>query len=269
MPKSSPLHIGGQFWLNVNDGAPLGEERIALLEQIAVSGSITQAAKALKISYKCAWDAVDAMNNIAPTPVVATATGGRGGGGARLTPEGERLIAAYRAIAAEYAQFLDGMNARLGDSAATLTLLRRLAMRTSARNQLMGAVAEVTLRAVDAEVVIAIQGGERIVAGVTNESVETLRLRPGRSVWALIKAVAVHIVIAPDSSASTGVNQLCGVVQRITRGEVNAEVVIALKSGVTLRGLLALAQLEHQNLTEGSAATAVFLPASVIIGVDG
>ncbi len=265
---STSLNIGGQFWLNGNDNTPLGEERIALLEQIAVSGSITQAAKALKISYKCAWDAVDSMNNVAPAPVVTTATGGRGGGGARLTPEGERLIAAYRTIAAEYAQFLEGMNARLGDSTAALTLVRHLALRTSARNQLLAKVVEVTLRTVDAEVVLEISGGARIVAGVTNESVETLRLRPGRAVWALLKAVAVQIVIAPDPHASAGVNQLCGVVQRLTRGDAAAEVVIALPSEVTLRGLLPLVQLEQFGLREGSRACAVFSAASIIIGVD-
>ena len=72
-----------------------------MLEQIAERGSITQAAKALKISYKTAWDAVDALNNLAPARVVETATGGRGGGGARLTDEGRRLIDAYHTIAAE------------------------------------------------------------------------------------------------------------------------------------------------------------------------
>jgi molybdate transport system regulatory protein len=104
-----------------------GEERIRLLEQIAEQGSITQAAKALKISYKATWDAVDAINNLAPAPVVETATGGRGGGGTRLTEDGRRLIAAYRMIGAEYGRFLASINAALGDTGTALDLLRRLA----------------------------------------------------------------------------------------------------------------------------------------------
>lgn len=268
MPKSSPLHVGGQFWFNVSEGAFLGEERIALLEHIAERGSITQAAKSLKISYKAAWDAVDAMNNLAPAPVVETATGGRGGGGARLTAEGRQLIAAYRAIAVEYARFLDGINATLGDSASALGLLQRLAVRTSARNQLIGKVIAVTLRTVDAEVVLALQGGERISVGVTNESVELLRLYPGRHVWALIKAVAVSIHRTPNPELPSKINQLCGVVQRITRGEGPIEVVIALPSGVTIRGLMTTEQLEQQTICDGDGACACFPASAVILGVD-
>jgi molybdate transport system regulatory protein len=269
-PKTTlkPLHVAGEFWLDVNDVAFLGEERIALLEQIAERGSITQAAKALKVSYKAAWDAVDAMNNVAPSPVVETATGGRGGGGARLTDEGRRLIAAYRTIAGEYQRFLDGINAAMGDPTATLDLLRRLAMRTSARNQFIGRIVSVTARTVDAEVLIEIQGGQRISAGVTNESVESLSLRPGRSVWTLVKAVAVGIVREPETATAPGTNTLCGLVQRITRGEGPAEVVIALSSGVTVRGVIAADRLDQLGITEQLPACAVFSAASVIVGVD-
>ncbi|MBK1693417.1 molybdenum-dependent transcriptional regulator [Chromatium weissei] len=268
MHKSTPLHVGGQFWFNLNESTFLGKERIALLEQIAERGSITQAAKALKISYKAAWDAVDTMNNIAPAPVVETATGGRGGGGTRLTEDGRQLIAAYRAIAAEYARFLDGINATLGDSAATLALLQRLAMRTSARNQLIGKVIAVTVRTVDAEVLLEIQGGTRISVGVTNESVELLRLYPGRQVWALIKAVAVAIHRAPIAELPDKINQLCGVVQRVIRGDDSVEVVIALPSGVTIRGLMTTAQFDQEGLCDGDAACASFPTSAVIIGVN-
>jgi molybdate transport system regulatory protein len=238
------------------------------LEQIGERGSITQAAKAVGVSYKAAWDAVDAINNVSPTPLVATATGGRGGGGARLTDEGRRLIAAYRTIAAEYRQFLNGINAAMGDSGAALELLRRLAMRTSARNQFIGRIVAVTARTVDAEVAIEIQGGHRIAAGVTNESVESLGLRPGRTVWALIKAAAVGIAREPDPQAPPGTNALPGVVQRITRGDGPAEVVVALSSGVTVRGLIAADLLDRLALQEQDAAAAIFPSSSVIVGVD-
>ena len=273
MPRSSdvspaPLRVGGEFWLGVNDVAFLGEERIALLEQIAERGSITQAAKALKVSYKAAWDAVDAINNLAPAPVVTTAAGGRGGGGARLTEEGRQLIAAYRTIATEYQRFLTGINAAMGDPGAALDLLRRLAMRTSARNQFIGRIVAVTMRTVDAEVVLEIQGGQRICAGVTCESVESLGLRPARRVWALVKAAAIDVVPAAPPDARPGTNHLCGTIQRITRGDGPAEVVVALPTEVTVCGVVASGTLDRLGLTEGTPACAVFSPASVILGVD-
>jgi molybdate transport system regulatory protein len=266
-PPKPPLNVAGQVWLNVDEVAFLGEERIALLEQIEARGSITQAAKAVGVSYKAAWDAVDAVNNLAPAQVVSTATGGRGGGGARLTDEGRRLILAYRTIAAQYQRFLADVNLALGDSGATLDLLRRLALRTSARNQFIGRVVAVTLRQVDAEVQIALPGGQRIVAGITNESVECLGLKPGRNVWALVKAVAVAITTAAEPSPP-GTNQLCGSVQRITRSEGPAEVVVALDGGVTVRGVIDVAALAELGIVEQGTACAVFSAASVIVGVD-
>jgi molybdate transport system regulatory protein len=267
-PSGNPVNVAGRFWLSVDEVAFLGEERIALLEQIAERGSITQAAKAVGVSYKAAWDAVDAINNVAPSPVVATATGGRGGGGARLTDEGRRLITAYRTIAAEYQRFLAGINAAMGASGATLDMLRRLALRTSARNQFIGRIVAVTARTVDAEVWIEIQGGERIIAGITNESVELLGLRPGRSVWALAKAVAVGIVREPAPDRPPGTNSLCGTVKQIRRGDGPTEVVIALSAGVTVRGVIDAEALDRLGIVEGGPACAVFPASSVIVGVD-
>lgn len=296
--RPTAVNVGGELWLSVGEVAFLGEARIGLLEQIGERGSITQAAKAAGISYKAAWDAVDAMNNLAPTPVVATATGGRGGGGARLTDEGRRLIAAYRTISAEYRLFLESVNAALGDREAGVAMLQRLALRTSARNQFIGQIVSVTARPVDAEVEIAIQGGARVRAGVTNESVDCLGLRPGRHVWALIKAVAVRIEpetpsassrvgshsspsfsvgTSPNHSSSDGtrtsinepnLNRLCGQVQRITRSDGPAEVVIALEAGITVRGLIDAERLGPLGISEQTRACALFEPASVIIGVS-
>jgi molybdate transport system regulatory protein len=267
-PAKAPLSVAGQVWLNVDETAFLGEDRIALLEQIDARGSITQAAKAVGVSYKAAWDAVDAINNVAPAQVVSTATGGRGGGGARLTAEGRQLIAAYRTIATEYQRFLAGVNAALGDSGAALDLLRRLSLRTSARNQFLGRVVAVTARPVDAEVQIALPGGQRIVAGITNESVEILALKPGRNVWALVKAVAVAIAPPSPDPAQPGSNVLCGMAQRITRSDGPAEVVVALDGGVTVRGVIDAAELEPLGIVEQRPACARFPIASVIVGVD-
>lgn len=271
------LTASGQFWLSVDEVPLLGEERIALLEQIEAQGSITRAAQAAGVSYKAAWDAVDAMNSLAPAPLVTTATGGRGGGGARLTEEGQRLIAAYRSIAAEHQRFLSGVNAALADVGggrgaeladdALLSLLRRRSLHTSARNHFVGRVVAVTARPVDAEVQIALSGGQRILAGITNESVDCLRLRPGRTVWVLVKTVAIAILSA-SAEPGPGVNRLCGTVQRITLSDGPAEVVLALDAGVTIRGVIDASRLEPLGIIEQGSACALFSAASVIIGVD-
>src|SRR3569623_2150992 len=97
-PSHEPLEVGGSVWFQAGANTLGGASRIALLAAIGEFGSITSAAKAVGMSYKGAWDAVDAMNNLAGEPLVVRSTGGRGGGGARLTPRAERLIDSFRRL---------------------------------------------------------------------------------------------------------------------------------------------------------------------------
>ncbi len=84
--------------LDLASGARVGPGKIALLEEIARHGSISAAGRALKMSYRRAWELVEDLNRHLGTPVVSAVTGGSGGGGARLTEAGAALVAAYRAI---------------------------------------------------------------------------------------------------------------------------------------------------------------------------
>lgn len=86
--------------VDLASGARIGPGKIALLEEIARSGSISGAGRALKMSYRRAWELVEDLNRHLGTPVVATAAGGARGGGARLTPSGLTLVAEYRAVEA-------------------------------------------------------------------------------------------------------------------------------------------------------------------------
>jgi molybdate transport system regulatory protein len=76
----------------------VGPGKIRLLEAIEREGSISAAGRALGMSYKRAWDLVDALNALIGAPVVETSAGGHRGGGATLTEAGRRLVADYRAI---------------------------------------------------------------------------------------------------------------------------------------------------------------------------
>ena len=84
--------------IDLAGGARIGPGKVALLEAIAASGSISGAGRTLKMSYRRAWDLVEQLNRSLGEPVVETETGGAGGGGARLTPAGSRLVQQYRAM---------------------------------------------------------------------------------------------------------------------------------------------------------------------------
>ncbi len=87
--------------VSTDEGRAFGPGRADLLEQIAAKGSISAAAKAMDMSYSRAWQLVDSMNTSFKRPLVAAATGGKKGGGARLTKQGEEVLALYRTMQAQ------------------------------------------------------------------------------------------------------------------------------------------------------------------------
>lgn len=92
--------------LYLGEGLSIGPGKVELLRAVDRTRSISAAARALGMPYKRAWLLIDSLNQGFGRPVTETAIGGRGGGGARLTPLGERLVAAY-----------DRLQARLNTSA--------------------------------------------------------------------------------------------------------------------------------------------------------
>lgn len=111
------LRINGRIWLEFTSGDVtdrfMGIGRVELLGHIQQTGSINQAAKAMRMSYKRAWELVHSMNTLADVPLVVTQTGGEKGGGAVVTAEGEKYVAAYRALQERFRQFLADELAKL------------------------------------------------------------------------------------------------------------------------------------------------------------
>jgi len=264
---SPKMHIEGRLWIARNESNLAGHGRIDLLQRIADTGSITKAAKSMGMSYKAAWDAVDAMNNLAGEPLVERVTGGKGGGGTRLTARGQRLVAAFRLIEEEHRRFLHTLGENIEDFTDTYQLMRRLNMKTSARNQFYGKVTEIHSGAVNDEIVVALQGGDRIVAVITQESTRHLGLRPGVDVVALIKAPWVMVAEAGDGLKLSAQNRLAGTVVKLQRGAVNAEVVIQLPGGTTVCAVISNDSADELDLAEGKPAVAIFNASHVILGV--
>ena len=93
-------------------GARFGPGKAALLESIRDTGSISAAARGMGMSYKRAWLLLDSINQAFEAPAVEAATGGHGGGGARLTPFGRDLLDRYRRMeAGVLAEFADDLAA--------------------------------------------------------------------------------------------------------------------------------------------------------------
>ena len=262
-----PMELHGSLWLTVDGERFGGEQRIALLAKIAECGSITQAAKAIKMSYKAAWDAIDAMNNLAGEPLMERVAGGKGGGGTRLTQRGEQLVENFRLIEREHLRFVEQLSRQATGIADDYLLIRRMAMKTSARNQFQGKVVRVTTGAVNDEIELEIAGGQRIIATITHESVTELGLQPGTEALALIKSSSVILLSDEGSGRFSARNRLVGKVARIHPGAVNTEVVLDLPGCTTLAAIITNHSCEELGLAEGENVTAIFKASSVIIGV--
>ncbi len=261
------LQVSGSLWLHRGSSSLGGQARVALLEHIATTGSITAAAKAAGMSYKAAWDAVDAMNQLAGEPLVARSTGGRGGGGTRLTARGAKLVAAFRAVEVAQQQFLARVAADLEHFDEQWPIIARLGLQTSARNQLHGTITGIRRCGVNDEVTLTLPGGEAIRASLTHRSTQTLGLAIGGEAFALIKAPWIDIARGADLAGLPTANRLSGTVQTVTNDEGQAEVILALPGGSHLAAVMPHDTLSARGLTTGVGATATFAATSVILGV--
>lgn len=261
------MELNGSLWLSINGERFGGEQRIALLEKIAECGSISQAAKAIGISYKAAWDAMDAMNNLAGEPLLERMAGGKGGGGTRLTQRGEQLVHNFRLIEREHLRFIQQLSRQATDMTDDYLLIRRMAMKTSARNQFFGEVTGIKNGAVNDEIELRIGGGQALIATVTHESTLALGLRPGAEAFALIKSSSVILVRDDQAARFSARNCLSGRIVRIHPGEVNTEVVLDLPGGGTLAAVVTSESRRTLGLAEGDDVKAIFKASSVIVGV--
>ena len=251
-------------------GAPVGAERIALLTALREHGSISAAAKAVGLSYKGAWDMVQALNNLFERPLVLTQAGGARGGATALTLEGEAVIAAFRSAEAELNHLFEAVERRLGDPGAgpLRSMLWSLSMKTSARNALRGVVESVTDGAVNAEVVLKVGEATRIVAVITRQSVDALGLEPGREAIALIKSSFVILVPETPGLRTSARNSLAGIVVTVEPGAVNSEVTLDLDQGKTLSATITRESAESLHFTVGDRAVALIKASHVILAVE-
>ncbi len=96
----------GKIWIEKGGELYMGWGRAMLLERISELGSIAAAARAMGLGYRNAWLWVEAVNRLAPAPLVEKTTGGVGGGRARLTGEGSKVISEYKELWARFQEFL-------------------------------------------------------------------------------------------------------------------------------------------------------------------
>lgn len=236
--------------------------RMELLRQVRHTGSISQGAKLAGISYKSAWDAINEMNQLADETLVERSTGGKGGGGAVLTPYGERLIQLYELLAQIQQKAFDVLKDDSLPLDSLLAAISRFSLQTSARNQFFGNVVERSHESVQQHIDVMLADGKtKIRAAITEQSADRLALTPGKDVLVLIKAPWITL----GFSAENPHNALQGNVTHLQRGEVNSEVLLKLTGGETLCATVLNSDLDNLRLETGMSVFAQFDDDKVII----
>lgn len=252
------LHSEGRFLV--------GHERIKLLEKVAELGSIAKAAKATGFSYKTAWDSVNAVNNLLPTPAFITRPGGRSGGGAEVTEEGRRLIATFHRLE-EKLSSISNLIAEEGMEGQEEAFLWTLGARISARNVFQTEVSQIKRWPVDVEVTLKFADERKILAFVTNDAADDLDLKPGRKVLALVKSPFIRLY-TPDHAPQNSRNSFEGVVSERIDAERNSEIRLDIGFGKTLHAVAPRQTVEDLGLEVGAKAVATFDPSQVILAVN-
>jgi molybdate transport system regulatory protein len=240
----------------------------ALLDALQRTGSINRAAATAGLSYKGAWLLLESACNLANEPLLETATGGAGGGGTKLTDAAHGLLAAWHTLQTEHRDFLRAQEARLAQHSALQGLLRRMSMKTSARNQFAGTVSAVDIGPVSAEVTLLLKSGDHITATLTSAAARRLKLKKGKEALALVKASAVVLVSDFAGWQLSARNQLAGTVSRIEKGAVSSLVVLTLPGGAALTATVTHEGLEAMGLKVGSPATAAFKAYAVMVATQ-
>ncbi len=259
------MTISSNLTLEILDKPFLLEKRIELLFAIQQSGSINKAAKAVPMSYKAAWDAVDAMNNLSHTPIVSRETGGSGGGGTKLTPYGENLLKTYKALKIEQKKFLETLKNMTDIDTGTLKTIGRLAMQISARNQIQGVVEHIDKGGVNTQLYVKLKSGYTLVSVITNSAVESLDLKIGDEVTAIFKSSSVLITTDITLNISAR-NKFQGTIDAINIGEVNAEVIINIGGSDKIASVITADSIKSLKLEVGTEVSAVIKSSDVMIG---
>jgi molybdate transport system regulatory protein len=267
MAKQRFDHLAAPLWLMFGGREFLMGKAIDLLRQIDSHGSLTKAAQAVPMSYKAAWDLIDKLNNISERPVVETATGGRNGGGTKLSDYGRGLLTLYGSLERSYQTAYSAFEGVKLDTDRFFKMVKGMCMKTSARNQLAGIVEKTVRGMISTEVIIKISGQERITAVVTNDSADDLGLAEGSEVVVLVDASA--IILFPENPAAkcTAENKLSGKVVEVRLGMVYGEVIVELPSGKTMSALTTKNAVESLKIAEGMNVRAAFNSSQVILAI--
>ncbi len=247
---SDRFQINGQIWIQKGDKNFIGRGRVELLENIMLYGSISKAAKAMKMSHKAAWDSVDAMNNLSAKPMVKRVSGGKGGGGTVVTSYAKDVINAYKELRMICDNFFKTLGTsfdeRLGDITSSDTVFSRI----------YGNISNISYNEENVEVDVKLDCSQSVTISTTKTFIEYHHLKINSRVEILVESN--DIILMNKEVASSARNSLKGKVADIKETPGNAIITLDIGQGLSLKAHITTASLRKLSLKVGVKATALF-----------
>jgi len=258
------MKVNSALMFEISGEPFLLEKRIRLLHAIEEQGSISKAAKAVPMSYKSAWEAVDTMNSLSSEPIVYRETGGKDGGGTTVTEYGRSLLENFALLKKEHSRFLERLSQLTDLKSGELQTIGRLGLQISARNQIQAEVTGMESAAVNAKISLQLKSGQKLLSVITKEAVENLQIEEGQTVIAICKSSSVSVTLTSDEIGRD--NCLEGFVSHIERDEENVKIEVDVGRHDKIISVMPLDYVEKMTLVTGETVFVKVKANEVMIG---
>ncbi|PHQ65829.1 MAG: molybdenum-dependent transcriptional regulator [Sulfurimonas sp.] len=259
------MEIEGRIWFKKEGKNLLGNGRVELLEKIDEFGSISKASKAMKMSYKAAWDMVDAMNNLSDKPLVEKVTGGKNGGGTQITKDGKSLINTFKKFKEFYNTLLNEVDENELSSDNHLSLIRKLHMKSSSRNMISGHIKEFNTAEYNTKIELSISDDISLYAIIPTATFLDMNLKKDNKVFAIVQESSIMLSTEKPHGISAR-NILKSTISALKTDAVSSEVKLSIGKN-TLTSAISNDSLESLNLKIGQEVYAIIKATDIIISI--
>jgi len=249
--------VDGSIWIKKDNRAFIGKGRVELLQNIQIHGSISKAAKEMKMSYKAAWDSVDIMNKLSNKPLVSKITGGKGGGGTVITSHAKELIHAFEEVSSLYQNYFetlsDCFNEKIVDDIEEDPVFSRL----------KGTIFEKTKTNNNYELSILLQSEQKLTSIETKKFIDEKDLNTGDEINFLIETN--NIVLTKNVLNNSARNLLKGKVLKINDDGINANITIDCEKEDILYAKITSSSCKNLNINIDDTIYAQFKAYNITI----
>ena len=252
MKIGSPYQLQSKLFLTHQQDAFITPERMELLKSIAEAGSISAGAKAISKSYKWAWDSIDQMNAHSSSDLVSKSSGGKGGGGAKITPFAIELIDYYDDLKCIYQNKIESYQERFNQAFENRSFTKDIA------STLHGTVSEIECNDELCEVAIA-YSNTTLKAKCKTE----MMLSKGDAISFMVESN--QIIIAKQAVEISAQNLLVGEIVDIVQDGKKVYLTLQLATKEELKVLITTDSLRQLDLTVGQACYAYFKTYNITI----